>query len=227
MVVSVPPPALTWDRLATTWTPNVMALVVVVGLGLAYALGVRRLHRQGGVWPRARSWWFGAGLVSILLVTISAVGVYIDTLFWARAVHNIVLLMITPMFLALGAPLGLLQELVPRSVGQRASRALHSTPARVLTFPLVMTVALIAPLYLVYLTPLYEASLRSAAVSAAVSVGLVIAGFLYFWTRLRVDPTPRSDPYLLSIGISVAEVIFDGALGLTLWLGPLVARSTT
>ncbi|MFN2535640.1 MAG: cytochrome c oxidase assembly protein, partial [Pseudonocardiaceae bacterium] len=30
-------------------------------------------------------------------------------------------------------------------------------------------------------------------------------------------------PYLLSIGISVAEVIFDGALGLTLWLGPLVA----
>ena len=223
MVVSVPPPALTWDRLATTWTPNVMALVVVVGLGLAYALGVRRLHRQGGVWPRARSWWFGAGLVSILLVTISAVGVYIDTLFWARAVHNIVLLMITPMFLALGAPLGLLQELVPRSVGQRASRALHSTPARVLTFPLVMTVALIAPLYLVYLTPLYEATLRSAAVSAAVSVGLVIAGFLYFWTRLRVDPTPRSDPYLLSIGISVAEVIFDGALGLTLWLGPLVA----
>jgi cytochrome c oxidase assembly factor CtaG len=223
VVVSVPPPALTWDRLATTWTPNVMALVVVVGLGLAYALGVQGLHRQGGVWPRARPWWFGAGLVSILLVTISAVGVYMDTLFWARAVHNIVLLMITPMFLALGAPLGLLQELVPRSVGQRASRILHSTPARVLTFPLLMTVALIAPLYLVYLTPLYEATLRSAAVSAAVSAGLVIAGFLYFWTRLRVDPTPRTDPYLLSIGISVAEVIFDGALGLTLWLGPLVA----
>ena len=51
----------------------------------------------------------------------------------------------------------------------------------------------------------------------------MIAGFLYFWTRFRVDPTPRTDPYLLSIAISVAEVIFDGALGLTLWLGPLVA----
>jgi cytochrome c oxidase assembly factor CtaG len=68
-----------------------------------------------------------------------------------------------------------------------------------LTFPLVMTVALIAPPYLLYLTPLYESSLRSAAVS----VGLVIAGFLYFWTRLRVHCTPRTDPYVLSIGISI------------------------
>ena len=46
---------------------------------------------------------------------------------------------------------------------------------------------------------------------------------VYFWTRLRIDPTPRTDPYLVSIAISVAEVIFDGVLGLALWLGPLVA----
>ena len=72
-------------------------------------------------------------------------------------------------FLALGAPLTLLREVLPGSARQRASRILHSTPARMLTFPLVMTAALIAPLYLVYLTSLYEASLRSAAVSAAVT----------------------------------------------------------
>jgi cytochrome c oxidase assembly factor CtaG len=220
---SLPPPALTWDRVATAWTPNVGALVVVAGLALAYGVGVRRLRRQGGVWPAGRSWWFVAGLASILLVTVSVIGVYADVLFWARAVHNIVLLMITPMLLALGAPLSLLRELLPGPARARASRILHSTPARQLTFPLVMTAALIAPLYLVYLTPLYEASLRSAVVSAAVSVGLVIAGFLYFWTRLRIDPTPRTDPYLVSIAISIAEVIFDGVLGLALWLGPLIA----
>jgi cytochrome c oxidase assembly factor CtaG len=161
--------------------------------------------------------------VSILLVTVSVVGVYADIFFWARAVQNIVLLMITPMFLALAAPLTLLREVLPGSARRRASRMLHSATARLLTFPLVMTAALIAPLYLLYLTPLYEASLRSAAVGAAVSVGLVAAGFGYFWTRFRLDPTPRSDPYLLSIAISVAEVIFDGVLGLVLWLGPLVA----
>jgi len=217
------PPALAWDRLITAWTPNVGALAVVAALALAYGLGVRRRHRQGEVWPRGRLWWFLAGLVSILLVTVSVIGVYAGTLFWTRAVHNIVLLMITPMLLAAGAPLTLLRDTLPEPARQRASRILHSQPARLLTFPLVITAVLIAPLYLLYLTPLYEASLRSPAVGAAVSAGLVIAGFLYFWTRFRLDPTPRTDPYLISIAISFAEVIFDGVLGLILWLGPLVA----
>ena len=223
LLVPSPPPPLTWGRLLTMWTPNLGVLVVVATLGMAYGLGVRRLRRRGVAWPTGRSWWFLTGLGSILLVTVSVVGVYAGTLFWDRAVQNITLLMITPMFLALGAPLTLLREVLPEPATRRVSRVLHSTAARALTFPMVVTVALIAPLFVLYLTPLYEASLRSTVVSAAVGVGLVAAGFLYFWTRFRIDPTPRTDPYLLTMAISVAEVIFDGVLGLTLWLGPLIA----
>jgi cytochrome c oxidase assembly factor CtaG len=218
-----PPPPLTWGRLLTAWTPNPGVLVAVAALGVAYGLGVRRLRRGGVAWPVGRSWWFLTGLGSILLVTVSVVGVYAGTLFWDRAVQNITLLMITPMFLALGAPLTLLREVLPEPATRRASRVLHSTVARALTFPVVVTAALIAPLFVLYLTPLYEASLRSAVVGAAVGVGLVAAGFFYFWTRFRIDPTPRTDPYLLTMAISIAEVIFDGVLGLALWLGPLIA----
>jgi cytochrome c oxidase assembly factor CtaG len=221
-VMAVPPP-LTWGRRLTVWTPNLGALGVVAALGVAYGLGVRRLRRGGVAWPTGRLWWFLLGLGSILLVTVSVVGAYAGTLFWDRAVQNIVLLMITPMLLALAAPLTLLREVLPESGRWWASRVLHSPAARALTFPPVVTAALIAPLFVLYLTPLYEAGLRSGVVGAAVGVGLVAAGFLYFWTRLRVDPTPRTDPYLLAMAISVAEVIFDGVLGLVLWLGPLVA----
>ena len=170
-----------------------------------------------------RVWWFLGGVGSILVVTVSVIGVYAGTLFWDRAVQNIVLLMITPMLLALGAPLTLLREVLPTVARARASRVLRSAPARVLTFSVVVTAALIAPLFVLYLTPLYEASMRSAVLGAAVGAGLVFCGFLYFWTRFRIDPTPRTDPFLLSAAISVAEVIFDGVLGLTLWLGPLIA----
>jgi cytochrome c oxidase assembly factor CtaG len=216
-------PPLTVGRLLTTWTPHLGVLAVVAGLGVAYGLGVRRLRRRGAVWPAGRVWWFSLGLASILLVTVTAIGGYASVLFWDRAVQNIVLLMITPMFLALGAPLTLLRDTLPRSPRMWASRILHSLPARLLTFPLVVTAALIAPLFVLYLTPLYEASLRSPVLAGAVGVGLVGAGFLYFWSRLRIDPTPRADPYLVSIAISVSEVIFDGVLGLILWLGPLIA----
>ena len=44
VVVSVPGSALAGQQLVTAWTPNLGALVVV-GLGLVYGLGVRRLHR--------------------------------------------------------------------------------------------------------------------------------------------------------------------------------------
>ncbi|MGH3603896.1 MAG: cytochrome c oxidase assembly protein [Pseudonocardiaceae bacterium] len=223
MVVSPHPPPLTWERLATAWTLNPGALSVVAVLGVAYWLGVRRLCRAGVVWPTGRPWWFALGLASILLVTVTFVGVYANTLFWDRAVRNIVLLMITPMFLALAAPLTLLRDVLPERAARAASRVLHSGAARVVTFPVVVTVALIAPLFVLYLTPLYETSLRSAVVGAAVDASLVAAGFLYFWSRFRIDPTPRTDPYLLTMAISVAEVIFDGVLGLTLWLGPLIA----
>jgi cytochrome c oxidase assembly factor CtaG len=65
------------------------------------------------------------------------VGLYADILFRVRAVQNIVLLMITPMFLALGAPLTLLRDGLP-GPAPRASRLLHSATARMLTFPLVI-----------------------------------------------------------------------------------------
>jgi cytochrome c oxidase assembly factor CtaG len=102
-------------------------------------------------------------------------------------------------------------------------RALRSRLARKLTFPLVVTPIFLVPLPLVYLTPIYPASLEHGWVAALVGTGLVGAGWMYFWTRFRVDPTPRTDPYLVSLGISAAEVVLDGALGLFVWLGPLLA----
>jgi hypothetical protein len=82
------------------------------------------------------------------------------------AVQNIALLMITPMFLALRAPLTPAAGAAPGLNRGRASRALHTATARLLTFPLVVTAALIAPLFVLYPTPLYEASLRSTVVGA-------------------------------------------------------------
>jgi cytochrome c oxidase assembly factor CtaG len=85
----------------------------------------------------------GAGLVSILLVSV--VGLYADILFWVRAVQNIVLLMITLMFLALGAPLTLLRDVLPGpapTAGQPVAAQCNGSHA---DLPLVIIAVLIAP----------------------------------------------------------------------------------
>jgi cytochrome c oxidase assembly factor CtaG len=56
-----------------------------------------------------------------------------------------------------------------------------------------------------------------------VAVVLVGLAFVYFWTRFRIDPTPRTDPYGVTLWLTVAEMIGDAALGVRLWFGSLVA----
>lgn len=208
---------LSWERVFTAWTPDFAALSFVLVLGGGYLFLARRVPG----WPGSRTAAFLAGLGTVTLVTCSFLGVYDDTLFWPRAVQTVVLLMITPLLLALGAPLTLVLSTAPGAARLRAIG--RGRAARALTFPLVITVLLIVPPFLIYLTPLYELCLRVPAVDSLVRLGLVACGFTYFWTRLRVDPTPREDHHLVSFGISFADVIVDAALGLILWLGPLRA----
>ncbi|WAL64789.1 cytochrome c oxidase assembly protein [Amycolatopsis cynarae] len=209
--------ALTWGTIFTTGTLDVPALVFVLGLGAWYLTAARRVPD----WPRSRTAAFLGGLATVLLLTCSFLGAYDGVLFWVRALQVVTLLMITPLLLALGAPLTLLLATAPFADRLRALG--RSLLARVLTFPLVITVLLIVPPFLIYLTPLYELTLRHAAVDELVRLGLLGCGFVYFWTRLRLDPTPREDHHLVSFGISFAEVVVDAALGLILWLGPLRA----
>lgn len=214
---------LTWDRLLTSWRlePGVLAAVVVLAAG--YGFGVRGWRRRGEKWPPGRTVCFAAGVMSIALVGLSFIGVYADTLFWVRAVQNIVLLMVTPMLLALGAPLTLLREVLPVRRRARLSKLLHSGPARLLSYPLVVTMVLVLPLLVLYLTSLYELTLRSTLASGLAGLTVATAGFVYFWTRFRIDPTPRAGSHGITLVITIVEMIADAVLGVVLWLGPIVA----
>ncbi|SDG73084.1 cytochrome c oxidase assembly protein [Pseudonocardia oroxyli] len=216
-LAAVPP--LTWARVATAWRfePGVVAVAAVLGGG--YAAGVRRCPGR----PRSRSWCAAVAVVLLLVVGCSFLGVYSDVLFWVRAAQNILLLMVVPMLLAAAAPLTLLAATMPAGARRWCSRVLHSRPAVWATLPPVVSLVLVVPILVLYLSPLYEQTLRSAAVSAAAGTALVLSGFVYFWTRFRIDPVPRAGSHLVTLAITIVEMIGDAVLGLVVWLGPLIA----
>ncbi|WP_406641250.1 cytochrome c oxidase assembly protein [Amycolatopsis sp. WGS_07] len=211
-------PPLSGSTLFTAWTLDVPAVLVALALGVGYVAAARRQE-----WAAARTTAFLAGLATLVLVTCSFLGVYDTTLFWVRATQNTVLLMVTPLLLALGAPVTLLMRTASPRLAAWLRTHGRGPFAQFITFPLSVTVVLIAPFLIIYLTPLYELSLDSAVVGGFVRVALVLAGFLCFYSRVQLDPTPRDGSHLVSVWISFAEVVFDGALGLVLWLGPLLA----
>lgn len=171
---------------------------------------------------RAQWWNLGMALVVWVLATCSAIAVFAPALFWLRALQVLVLLYVVPFLLALSRPVSVLREGFGGAGQRRLDAVLGSAPIRALLSPPVTSVLMLATPWLLYMTPWYLASM-TGPIAALTRVILVAIGFGYFYTRLQVDPVPHRYPPLLSIGISVAESLGDGILGLVLWLGPVIA----
>src|SRR5258705_9533324 len=104
---------LTATQVFTGWSFDPATATAVVALGAAYLLGVRRATRFRR-WPPIRTTLFLAvGLGSWVISTMSFLGTYDTVLFWPRAIQTVLLLMVTPLFLALGMPVTLLMRALP------------------------------------------------------------------------------------------------------------------
>jgi cytochrome c oxidase assembly factor CtaG len=206
------PPALTVARAFTEWTLDPWMLVLVLLLGGGYLAGARRQRD----WPAARLIWFlGVGLGFLVIATMSWVGAYQPVLFYARAIQTVLLVLVVPLFLTLGRPIGLFIAVFP-GAGARLETAIRSRPARILTFPAITTFALVAVPFVMYFTSWYTAVFHSTAIRELTYLALLAPGFAFFWTLLRVDPVPKEYSYAVSMWITGAEVIGDAFLGLAI-----------
>ena len=211
------PPELTLTRALTQWTLDPWVLALVLLLGGGYLAAMRRVRRDGAqAWPAARPIWFlGLGLGPLVLATMSWIGVYQSVLFYARATQTVLLVLVVPLFLALGRPLTLVIAAFP-GPGLRIERAIRSRVAKVVTFPAVTTFALVIVPFVMYFSPWYEAAFHSTAIRELTYLALMTPGFAFFWTLLRVDPVPKAYSYAVSMWITGAEVIGDAVLGLAI-----------
>ncbi len=208
------PPELTAARVFTSWTLDLPVLLAVLLAGGLYLAGVRRLRRAGQPWPAGRLWCFYlGGLGTLVIATMSFLGVYQNVLFYIRSVQTILLLLVAPLFTALGRPLTLAIATLPR-LGPRLGALVRSRAARLLTFPAITTLVLVVVPFVLYFSPWYAASLQNDVVREVTYLALLAPGFVFFWTFLRVNPVPKEYPYLVGLWVSAGEVVGDAVLGL-------------
>jgi cytochrome c oxidase assembly factor CtaG len=212
----VGPPELTLGSAVTQWTADLPVILFVVVLGGCYLAAVRKVRRSGGSWGTGRGVAFCAlGLGLLVIATMSWIGVYQNILFYARATQTVLLVLVVPLFLAMGKPLTLLGAAFP-AAGRRAEAAVRSRPAVVLTFPAITTLALVAVPMTMYFTSWYTASFHSDAIRELTYLVLMIPGYVFFWTLLRVDPVPKAYVYGVAMWITAAEVVGDAFFGIAI-----------
>ena len=226
-LADIPAPALAaGDTVLPPFTPaviftqfrltSVIAVFLLVAAAL-YGYGVYRMRLRGDHWPPGRTVAFVlGGLGSIAAVTVTGIEAYDDTLLSVHMVQHMVLSMVGPIFLALGAPVTLALRTLRPHPRKVLLAVLHSRVIKVLTFPLVAFGLFIANPFILYFTNVYRLTLEHEWLHELVHVHFIVTGCLFFWPLLGLDPLPNRWPYPARALLMVLSVPFHTVLGLTI-----------
>lgn len=213
---SVPAPFSVASILTETRVDGWLAAGLLT-VAACYLYGVHRMRMRGDRWPVARTVFFlGPGLGSIALVTLSGIGAYDTTMVSVHMAQHMVLGMVAPIFLALGAPVTLALRTLPVRPRRALLTAVHSKVAKVLAFPLVAFGIFVANPFLLYFTGLYEATLRTPWLHEVMHAHFIVTGCLFFWPLLGLDPLPGRWPHPGRALLMLLSVPFHTILGLTI-----------
>jgi putative copper resistance protein D len=207
------PEAPTFSRILFGYDPDVLMIGLLVLAVALYIKGVVVLSRRGDKWPVGRTISFALGISAIDFATSGGLGVYSNFAFSWHMVSHMVLGMIAPIGIVLGAPITLALRTLPQSrdgiergVRHLLISVLHSRYSRIITNPLVALAIFDGSLFALYFTPLFGGMMQSHLGHLVMSVHFLLAGILFFHVIVGVDPNPRKVPHLVRIGILLAAM---------------------
>lgn len=208
----------------TMWRFDIMFGTLAILLAAAYLFGVWRLKKAGGMWSGARTFWWLLGCVSLLVTMCSGIGLYMPATFSMHMVGHMILSMVVPVFLVLGAPLQLIMEATPPGrPGEPGLRewvlaAIDNPILRFLMHPGVNTVQFVVFFYLLYATPFYALLISEHAGHLGMNWVFILSGYLYFWEMIGTDPKPEHRTTMSKLGWLVFSMPFHLFFGVYLMM---------
>jgi putative membrane protein len=169
---------------------GLLALLLAVPAIGGYLLAVRG-EAGRRAWPRARTVCWLTGTAAVLAGSAGPLATAAHGDFRAHAVAHVLVGMLGPLLLVLGAPVTLALRALPVAAARRLTGVLRSRPLRVLTEPAVAVVLDLGGLWLLYRTPLLGWTHAHPGVHLLVHVHLVLAGFLLAAVLVGRDPLPH------------------------------------
>jgi len=145
---------------------------------------------------RGRMICFGAGLLAVVVAVDGPPDVLSGVSLSAHMVQHLLLQLVAPPLLLLGAPLSLLLRADPPWLPRRALvRVLRSRPVRVLAHPLTALALFTFVLIASHLTPLYNLALEHQWLHELEHVTFFVTALLFWWPAIGVDPAPHRLSY--------------------------------
>ncbi|SDL89589.1 putative copper resistance protein D [Corynebacterium mycetoides] len=178
---------LTLSTWLTQWRFELLYSVIALLLAAYYLHLARRVRG----WRPARTTWWLLGCSTIVVTLSSGTGMHMAASYSAHMIVHMVLSMVAPVLLVLGAPLTLVKasypagEFNPRAWAESFER---SRFLRVVTWPPVSLAQFVFFFYILYVSiPLYELMISEHAGHVIMNGVFLASGYFYFWELIGPD----------------------------------------
>jgi putative membrane protein len=194
-----------------------LVLLVAVLLALGYEWLSIRVSRPARPWPA----WRGASFLAGCAVLVLAAGITPGS-FAGHMTRHLLIGMVAPLGLILGAPITLLLRFLPAPHARTVVRALRTPAVRLITHPVTALCLTVGTLAALYCTPLYARAGADPAVHQAVDLHFLLSGWLFAWAVAAPDPVPDRPSVRTRLIVLGAAVAAHATLSQLLYAGAYV-----
>ncbi|AKF05168.1 cytochrome c oxidase assembly protein [Sandaracinus amylolyticus] len=194
------------SELASALLLSLVALALVL-----YALAMIVARRRGRAWGLAPTLSFALGATLVIVAMSPPLVARAHHDLRAHMLQHLLLGMLGPIGLALGAPITLALRALPHDAARALARLLHTAPLRALASPFVALALNVGGMAALYATPLYAAMHTSPSLHVLVHLHFLLAGTLFSWSIAGRDRVHRA-----SHGVRLAALFVSAAAHATL-----------
>jgi len=208
-------------RMSIAYEADGIILGTLILATALYIAGVVKLSRNGVKWPVGRTIAFALGISVIDFATSGGLGLYSFFSFSHHMMAHMLLGMVAPIGIVLGAPITLALRALPAGRSLVASDGEHETErgprgllaailssrfVAIMSNPIVALAIFDGSLFALYFTPIFEILMGSHLGHIVMSVHFLLAGILFFHVIIGIDPRPKQYPFIFRIVILFAAM---------------------
>lgn len=193
-----------------------------VGAILIYVIAVFKSNQS----TRLRKWshrktilWIGGVLIASIAV-VGPIAKVSHENFVYHMVGHLLLGMLGPLLMALGAPITLLLRTLNVKTARKVSKILKSRFVRFYTQPIITSVMNIGGLWILYTTNLYTAMQEYPILHILIHLHVFAAGYFFTISLLYIDPISRRYSFLYRTVVFIFALAGHGILSKYIYAYP-------
>lgn len=204
---------VSWDLLG-----GLIFLCLIVVYVIAVVVSNRRYKR----WPAYRTCFWIMGVVSAVAGVIGPLARQAHHDFTAHMGVHLLLGMLSPLLIALSAPMTLLFRTVSVNAGRLLSHLLKSQAIRFLTDPLVASLMNVGGLWILYTTNMYADMHENVLLYVLVHLHIFLVGYTFTVSMIYIDPISHRTSFLYRAIVLIFAIAAHSVLAKYIYVHPPV-----